>query len=330
MRLGTLLAAACAAAFAGAHASAADQVCQMVKIGELPVEIDHGALVVEANINGHPVKMIVDSGSAATLLFRATATDLGLKINPSIDVQLTGVGGDVEVGSVHLGELRLGDLVARDFDMAVTDTRSLGGHQGLLGQGFVLKADIEFDLPEGKVRLFRPKSCTGDQVVYWQKDYSEARLESHAGDKVINLMVQVNGNPILATLDSGATESTVAVEAAARFGVSPTSAGMAKDGKAEGIGKKIVQDYVGIFPTFTIGDETIHNANLHVSKLFNDYKPTETGSRIPIAHATIPEMLLGLDFLKSHRVYVSFQQRKVYMSYLGGPVFKVPDRTPAS
>jgi hypothetical protein len=35
-------------------------------------------------------------------------------------------------------------------------------------------------------------------------------------------------------------------------------------------------------------------------------------------------MLLGADFFRSHRVYVSLGQRKVYASYLGGPVFSAP------
>ena len=33
-------------------------------------------------------------------------------------------------------------------------------------------------------------------------------------------------------------------------------------------------------------------------------------------------MLLGADFLRSHRVLVSHSQRKLYFTYLGGPVFQ--------
>ena len=35
-----------------------------------------------------------------------------------------------------------------------------------------------------------------------------------------------------------------------------------------------------------------------------------------------PSMLLGADFLRSHRVLVSHSQRKLYFTYLGGPVFQ--------
>ena len=34
------------------------------------------------------------------------------------------------------------------------------------------------------------------------------------------------------------------------------------------------------------------------------------------------QTLLGADFFRSHRVYVARGQRKVYVSYMGGPVFR--------
>jgi hypothetical protein len=34
-------------------------------------------------------------------------------------------------------------------------------------------------------------------------------------------------------------------------------------------------------------------------------------------------MLLGADFLRSHRVLVAHSQRKIYFTYTGGPVFQL-------
>ena len=34
-----------------------------------------------------------------------------------------------------------------------------------------------------------------------------------------------------------------------------------------------------------------------------------------------PQMIIGLDFFRAHRVYISKSQRKIYASYTGGPVF---------
>jgi hypothetical protein len=40
-------------------------------------------------------------------------------------------------------------------------------------------------------------------------------------------------------------------------------------------------------------------------------------------------MLLGVDFLKAHRVLVAHSQRKIYFTYVGGPVFERVKPLPA-
>jgi hypothetical protein len=47
-------------------------------------------------------------------------------------------------------------------------------------------------------------------------------------------------------------------------------------------------------------------------------------SRIPVpaAGAHEPEMLLGLDFLRAHRILVDNSMRKMVFTYEGGPVFE--------
>ena len=47
-----------------------------------------------------------------------------------------------------------------------------------------------------------------------------------------------------------------------------------------------------------------------------------TGSRIRYRAGTPAGMLLGVDFLKAHRVLVAHSQRKIYFTYVGGPVFE--------
>jgi hypothetical protein len=58
------------------------------------------------------------------------------------------------------------------------------------------------------------------------------------------------------------------------------------------------------FSSFKVGDEEIRNPRLRVGD-------TREGT----------DMLLGADFFLSHRIFVSNEQRKVYFTYNGGPVF---------
>jgi hypothetical protein len=41
-------------------------------------------------------------------------------------------------------------------------------------------------------------------------------------------------------------------------------------------------------------------------------------------------MLLGVDFLRAHRTLVAHSQRKLYFTYVGGPVFEAGVAPPRS
>jgi predicted aspartyl protease len=297
--------------------------CQMLQIGELPVTFQGRQGTVEVLINGQPVEMLIDSGSEATLLFRSSAERLGLALKPLGAVKFYGVGGGDAAAAARINELKLANMTVHNFDVIVTGRQSkMGRAEGLLGAGFLLQADVEFDYPEGKLRFFKPKDCAGDQVIYWGKAYSVTPLiAQNAGDK-IEVMVSLNGAPVLAAMDTGASTSVVTTAAADRAGVKPTSDGVTAAGQSTGLGSQAVETYLGVFPTFSFGDETIKNAKLRIADLFKADKEVELGSHIPTQVIHAPQMLLGADFFRSHRVYVAKSQGKVYVSYVGGPVFE--------
>src|SRR5207253_3119801 len=72
----------------------------------------------------------------------------------------------------------------------------------LLGYDFLHQMDIEFDLTQGAVRLFKPKGCESAPLSYWSKEAVAVALE---GGRKIFVPVRVNDKPLSAELDSGAT-----------------------------------------------------------------------------------------------------------------------------
>jgi clan AA aspartic protease (TIGR02281 family) len=315
-----------AGVFAALPAAAAPApTCRLQQVGDLPLTLDHGELVVEAEIDGKPVHMIVDTGAVATQLFRPAAEALGLDVKPVIEVtrlQFYGVGGKTDAAEARVSAFRMGTLLALNQDMLVIKSRFTGGAAGLLGMGFLSQADMEFDLQNGRLRFFKPKNCVGDQVVYWGKAFSSAKMTGSSANRNIQVKVQLDGRPILAEMDTGSNHSVLTSAAAAKVGVTPTSDGVVKVGESHGIGPKPVATYVAVFPTFAFGDETIQNAKLQIADLFGADKDVGTGSNIPSPVLDAPEMLLGADFFRAHRVYVALSQRMVYVSYTGGPVFQ--------
>jgi hypothetical protein len=79
-----------------------------------------------------------------------------------------------------------------------------------------------------------------------------------------------------------------------------------------GYGKNSVDSWTGQFETFAIGDEVIRNPRIRFADLAQHTGDSQAG------------MLLGADFLHSHRVLVSRSQGKLYFTYAGGTVFPRP------
>lgn len=312
----------------GLSARAEPSGCKMLQLTELPVTMINGEVTIEAEINGRPIRLIVDTGSDETLLFRRGATELGLALRHPTGVTFYGVGGS-DVGlTARVKTFRVGALTATDEDLFVTSRSDMGPVQGLLGAKFLMQQDIEFDLPHGKIRFFRPKDCVGDQVVYWGQAYSVTALKPTT-DESIQVTVVINGLPIRAMMDSGSTLSTLTPQAAARTGFTAGAAGVTSDGTSIGLGPRATPTSVAAFTTFAFGDEVIHNARLRVADLFAADKETTLGSNIPVSVVDAPQMLLGADFFKSHRVFIAREQHKVYVSYVGGPVFETRRKPPS-
>jgi hypothetical protein len=138
--------------------------------------------------------------------------------------------------------------------------------------------------------------------------------------------VKVNGAPVLAQLDTGSDISVLTRGGAARAGMSPNSKDVSRGGRIQGSGHEKITAYVGDFDSFSFGDETIRHTKLWIADLFHaDTEMDMARSSIPEKVVDTPDMLIGADFFKSHRVYVSMQQHKVYASYVGGPVFAAAD-----
>jgi hypothetical protein len=138
----------------------------------------------------------------------------------------------------------------------------------------------------------------------------------HAGDRVDVLL---NGRVVRAQIDSGASVSVLSKSMADRIGVRYASTGMA----LAGIGRGSLELWIADVQTFTLGDETIHNTQLRVAQLGKHGTTQRLGSRIPVAAVAAPDMLLGLDFLRAHRVLIDNTTRKMVFTYEGGPVFQI-------
>ncbi len=321
-----LFIAAAGLALAGmAHADVA--ACKMIQIADLPVRMVRNHLVVDAAIDGKKIGAMVDTGAALTLILRPATAWLGLERRETRGYQLFGVGGPTKVESALIDEFKIGNASRKNWRMFVAGEREFGDDIAvILGEDFFAQIDVEFDLAHNVVRLFKPIDCEGVSLAYWTADEPrEAVIEAiYDSQPQILLTVQVNGQPVKAMLDSGASTSILTMADAARAGITPQATGVVAIPSGSGMGTKTVDTWVGPFDTVIIGSEIIRHTHIRFGDLYKDMTYISIGSRLMKSVEQDQPMLIGADFLRSHRVLVSHSQRKMYFSYLGGPVFGPP------
>ncbi len=313
-----IAAAAVGLALAGAAAAEAGK-CKVGRIAEWPLRAKSYTPVFDGAINGQKIGILVDTGADISLVHRSAAARLGLT-RYQTGGRFFGIGGETHAESVHIDEFRLAEGVRKNWEVLVAGEGNFSDDVAvLLGDDYFQQVDLEFDLAHNAVRIYNTKDCEGVSLAYWATEPAgEAPIE--AGSR-IRLTVAINGKPVRAQLDSGAGYSILSQADAARLGVTPESPGVVAGGCVRGLGEKRADSWFGQFESFAIGNERIRNPRIRFADMWRHVTYTETGSRLPNRFAGHPDLLLGADFLRAHRVLVARSQRKMYFTYAGGTVF---------
>jgi len=282
--------------------------CKLVRIVEWPVQFRNRIPVIEGAINGNKVGVLLDTGAYASLLTKSAAEKLGLYASSTAEV-LMGVGGESRMLIARIDELRIGAAIRKDIRVRVGGERPLAGVDFILGDDFFKELDVEFDYAKGVVRLFQALDCKSVPLAYWDSNALQLPMENE--DRIV-VPVKVNGRAARAMLDSGASASLVDLSLAAKVGITPETPGVVASGCFHGIGADAVPSWVARFDSVQVAEQNIRDPRLHVVDRLRER--AYRGDRPP-------EVILGTDFLRAHRVLVSRSQRKVYFSYIGGQIF---------
>jgi len=268
-----------------------------------------GHIMTAVQVNGHPLKLVVDTGSDHSMITPHTVEALGLT-KEALPNSINGLWGGHKMDKLtHVDVLQIGRLTFDHSTLFVMPVEMRSGADGLLGTDFLARFDLDFDFAHGKLNLIDPNHCPGD-VIYWADEANAARIPFRkqardvpvAGINTSKLVVPVSidGKEELAILDTGSPITTLDLDTAKQdFAIADGIAGLTKLRQPEG-------SYRYTFQKMSFGEKGAVNVSSPVIRL----DPYSVHQMPP----GWPKILVGMDVLARLHLYISYRERMLFVT----------------
>ena len=278
--------------------------CPLVQLATMPVMTHENLLYVQAEIDGAPLKLLLDTGAERTLLTEATVDRLRLPRDHQHATRTFGIGSPTASWDANLPHgLTLGGTMfpvrAVTVGRFAMDRVAGGGADGLLGADVLLAFDMDLDLPDGRLTLYRARHGCPDAVPPWSVDYVRITGVTTKRDRLL-LPFLLDGVQGMAVLDTGAQLTSFSVRMAARTGLEEEQLATDRVVTARGAAPDDVSVHIHQFRELRIGPAIVRNPRLPV---------------VPMSSG-IGDALVGADFFKGRRAWIAFATQQVYVTLL--------------
>ncbi len=286
----------------GAHAA-----CQVTPLTTVPLDLVEGHLLVTVAVNDTPVTFILDTGAERTLMGEGVVRQLGVERDGWVASLVLGIGGYEERPNALPRSLRLGDVTLRRHTLLSDNSVTVGplpitaiaGQPiaGLLGRDFMSPFDLDIDLPDHRLGLYDVRDCAA-AFLPWRMRYAAIPATTPIGAALV-VQATIDDRPLRALIDTGASASLITAPGIVRLGLTPEMLAHDPSGNGSGVGPAPILMHRHRFAALSVGpivtrDTTLWVASVHV---------------VPIV-----DMLLGADWLRSRRVWLSFSTKQVFVA----------------
>ena len=277
------------------------QDCSIEKYWTLPITFNKHLPTVPIKINGHEVNIGVDTGAQTTIITPEMFNKLELE-KVGHGTKVTGVHETNNVDYALLSTLEFAGVTYKQRAVPVVAIQEQTSRNqspdpilGLLGVDFLSNYDVEMDMGNHTMTLYKVRGCHTINPP-WQGDYKSFN-GTYGKFSRMAIQVTLDGTLLNALFDTGASNLTLEHSSALRMGI--TDEMLANDRKASsvGVGGHAHQVPIHRFNSLVIGASTIENPNIEI-----------TDSPIPDA-----DMLIGEDYMKGHRFWISYQTHTLFM-----------------
>jgi len=283
----------------GSHAA-----CVVQQAASVPLDVTGGVITVPLEINGGAATFILDTGAQRSVVTQDAVDRLGLARDKWVGTTMSGVGGIQSRPNADPRSLSLGGvpLVRRtlthdtSLTVGVIPRARAGGLviDGLLGRDFLSLFDLDLDVPGRRLLLYRVSGCSG-RFLPWTGDYTAIQVTTPAETAIV-VPVSLDGRPLRALLDTGASASLLAAPGIFKLGLTAAALEADPADTISGLGPRTVTVHRHRFRTLGVGNDVIESPSIWVE---------------PIRLTPIVDMLLGVDWLAGRHVWISFATRQL-------------------
>jgi len=282
--------------------------CQMNPAATLPL-LPSERLVVQASINGTIVQMGIDTGSGISAVTPETVATFKLKPDPDgRQTFVAALGGQTVQQNVILDKLGIAGLTYSDKSVTVLplqhpQTAVPPSLAGLIGADLLSDFDLELDIPKRTLTLYRVVGCNSVRPP-WEGTYDTVAA-SVARYHHFLFPVELNGHSVMADFNTGLRGEVVSLGPAERLGV--TEAELDKDPSRTGTSADPQAPQAAVirrhrFDMVKIGSETFQNISMEIADF----------------HEPGIDMLVGLDYMRGRRFFVSYSTGNLFIHKVQG------------
>jgi predicted aspartyl protease len=216
---------------------------------------------------------------------------------------MTGLNGVAVRHNIALDDFRLG---AETVDQKAVAVGVSSPHMppfadGLLGMDVLSRFDVDFDLPNKRIVLYRWRNCPGGSApgdTSWVAVPLADETQKTGRPFVTGTL---DGGAVLVMVDSGASALNVRHDTALRVGVPAATLDAERQVDINGVGPNAVRGAIHRFRLFAIGELRMRN----MPGLVSTPGPTDA------------DVLFGAPMLRATRVWLSTSGGRLYLARRG-------------
>jgi hypothetical protein len=288
-------------------AGAARAACRVEPLATVPLQLVANHILVTVAVNDIETPFVLDTGADRTVMSEAATGRLGLERDSWVASAIRGIGGYQQRPNALPRSLRLGGIALRRKTLTGDTSVTVGplpesqieGHPiaGLLGRDFLSPFDLDLDLPARRLILNDMRGC-GVGFLPWTMPYAAIPAAMQAGTALV-IRAQVDGRAMRTLVDTGASASLITAPGMFLLGLTPELLARDPGGNGVGVGPAPVPMRLHRFAELRIGPDVSRDPQLWVASV----------RVVPIV-----DLLLGVDWLRSRRVWLSYATRQIFVA----------------